>query len=81
MLRLSYAEVSDRLGISVSHFNAIITEARSIEKSKSSTRARYDALFTEALALPNAEPIFTGFCLSEGIPVDMDRHVVNRGDS
>lgn len=69
MLKLSYARVSGRLGISTSHFNAIITGGRSIERSKNSTRARYDALFNEALALTNGEHIFTGLCLSEGVPV------------
>ena len=70
MLKLSYAEASVRIGISTSHFNAIVTGGRSIEKSRGSTLARYEALFNEALALPNGAHIFTGLCLSEGVPVD-----------
>ena len=72
MLKLSYVEAAIRLGISTSHFNAIITGGRSIENSKESTRARYDALYTEALALPNGPAMFTGLCLAEGVGVDDD---------
>ena len=72
ILRLSYAEVSDRLGISTSHFNAIITGGRSIENSKESTRGRYEAMYNEALALPNGPAMFTGLCLAEGVGVDDD---------
>lgn len=70
MLKLSYAEASVRIGISTSHFNAIVTGGRSIEKSKGRTRGRYEAMFNEALAIPNGAHIFTGLCLSEGVPVD-----------
>ena len=72
MLKLSYVGISARMGVSVSHYNAIITGGRLIECSKRSTREAYNALYAEAMALPDGERIFETMCLMAGLDLNGD---------
>ena len=68
MLRSSYQEISDKLGISTGHFNKIICGHKCLKRTRTpSTIAVYDALFKQALSVPNGRKIFEGMCWAEGV--------------
>jgi len=69
ILKLSYAEMAQRLGISPSHFDKIINCTRFMDRAEESTQAAYRALYKSAMSVENAEAIMYGLCLSEGVEV------------
>lgn len=63
MLRMSYADFADRLGLSVARCQAIEQGREFIERSASeSTVAVYDSLHKQATATPERREVFARMC-------------------
>ena len=68
MLKMSYADISDHMGISVSHYNKIISGERFLERTRSaSTLAVYNSLYKQAIEMPRGEAIFSAMCELDGV--------------